>query len=233
MLDAIVQVTEVYLSIKCRRTTIHSLYFRIVYAGGKETIRWHWYKGKVDAFNGQDAPWGHGPTNTSKWIDIDEPTTYRAYYEPRYEPFLVMNKAVAPWCDERFVGYGGNKIAYINQLTGFGFSFHVHPYGFVIHVPHARTKAAKTFVAEKHRGMSRMDDLRAQVEAEVQMGTYVPATKFCTEDAEEMSQRWHQAKIELQKDERKQTSEHNENVNLQTAAATSITEGEEEAMSSQ
>ena len=163
-------------------------------------IRQNWYAGNVDAFNGQDAPWGHGPTNTSRWIDIKTPITYRAYYVPKYEPFLVMNKAVAPWCDERFVGYGGNKIAYINQLQGSGFSFHVHPFGFVIHVPHVRTKAANVFVLEKHRGMSRMDDLRAQVEAEVQMGTYIPATLHCSEESEQMSQQWLHRQLELREE---------------------------------
>jgi hypothetical protein len=151
-------------------------------AGGKALIRENYLSGKVDAFNGQDAPWGHGPTNTSKWIALSRPITYRAYYEPRYEPFLVMNRAVAPWCDERFIGYGGNKIAFINQLQGMGFSFHVHPFGFVIHVPHVRTRAANVFVQEKRRGASQMDDLRARVEAEVAEGKYVPHTVFCQGD---------------------------------------------------
>lgn len=134
----------------------------------------------MDAFNAQDAPWGHGPTNTSKWIRLSRPVTYRAVYEPRYEPFLVMSRKVVPWCDERFVGYGGNKIAYINQLQGLGFSFHVHPYGFVIHVPHVRTKAANTFVLAKAKGEAGMDELRARVESEVASGHYMPATVFCS-----------------------------------------------------
>ena len=146
---------------------------------GKGTIRENYLAGKVDAFNGEDAPWGHGPTNTSKWIDLDAPITYRAHYQPKYEPFLVMNRDVIPWCDERFVGYGGNKIAFINQLQGDGFTFHVHPYGYVIHVPHVKTKAANTFVQAKRRGESDMDNLRALVETEVAMGSFIPHTRFC------------------------------------------------------
>ena len=149
------------------------------HAAGKEGIQENYLAGKVDAFNGQDAPWGHGPTNTSKWIRLSRPVTYRAVYEPRYEPFLVMSREVAPWCDERFVGYGGNKIAYINQLQGIGFSFHVHPYGFVIHVPHVRTKAANVFVLEKRAGHAGNDDLRALVESEIADHTYIPQTVFC------------------------------------------------------
>jgi len=111
-------------------------------------------QGTLDAFNGRDAPWGHGPTNTSKWIKLSRPVLYRVEYDPKYEPFVIISRRVAPWFDERFVGYGGNKIAFINQLHGLDFAFHVHPYGFSIHVPHARTKAADVFVARKHRGAS-------------------------------------------------------------------------------
>ena len=146
---------------------------------GKSTMRENYLSGKIDAFNGEDAPWGHGPTNTAKWINIDSSITYRAFYEPKYEPFLVLNKKVLPWCDERFVGYGGDKIAFINQLKGIGFTFHVHPFGYVIHVPHVKTKASTTFVQAKRRGESDMDNLRSLVETEVAAGIFIPHTRFC------------------------------------------------------
>lgn len=146
---------------------------------GKSKLRELYRAGKVDAFNGQDAPWGHGPTNTSKWIALTRPITYLARYEARYEPFVLTNRFVQPWADERFVGYGGNKIAYINQLHGLGFTFHVHPFGYVVHVPHVRTKAANVFMILKRRGESLMDYLRAEVESEVRKGLYVPHTVFC------------------------------------------------------
>jgi len=147
---------------------------------GKRTIRDYYLAGMVDAFNGNDAPWGHGPTNTSKWVSIlDEATTYRATYQPKYEPFLILGRQTIPWSDERFVGYGGNKIAYINQLRGSGFSFHVHPYGFTLHVPHPKTKAANTFVRAKRAGASQMDFLRSLVERNIADGVFVPHTSFC------------------------------------------------------
>ena len=164
---------------------------------GKNTMREHYMMHMVDAFNGEDAPWGHGPTNTSKWIQLNAPITYRAYYEPKYEPFLVLSRKVIPWCDERFVGYGGNKIAFINQLQGSGFTFHVHPYGYVIHVPHVKTKAANTFVQAKRRGESDMDNLRALVETEVASGTFIPHTRFCTS----RSQKYKEASEDPDKDD--------------------------------
>jgi len=154
---------------------------RSIALGGKEAVKAGHAAGLLDSFNGRDAPWGHGPTNTTRWLELDGPILYRILYGSRYEPFIIMARRQAPWADERFVGYGGNKIAYINQLNGVGFTFHVHPFAYVVHVPHVRTKAANDFVQQKRRGVSLMDDLRAEIEADVLKGTYAPFTVFCEE----------------------------------------------------
>jgi Glycosyl-transferase for dystroglycan len=142
-------------------------------------------EGTLDAFNGRDAPWGHGPTNTTKWVRLSRPILYRVQYEPKYEPFVILSRRLAPWADERFVGYGGNKIAYINQLHGIGFGFHAHPYGFAIHVPHVRTRAANLFVLHKQRGEAEMEELRLEVEAQVKRKSYIPMIKGCNPHIEE------------------------------------------------
>jgi len=142
-------------------------------------------EGTLDAFNGRDAPWGHGPTNTTKWVRLSRPILYRVVYEPKYEPFVILSRRLAPWADERFVGYGGNKIAYINQLHGLGFGFHAHPYGFAIHVPHVRTRAANLFVLHKQRGEAEMEELRLEVEAQVRRRNYIPMIKGCNPHIEE------------------------------------------------
>jgi hypothetical protein len=156
-----------------------------IFAAGKEKMSSLYKKGEVDAFNGRDAPWGHGPTNTSKWVRLSRPILYRAQYQPKYEPFVILSRRIAPWADERFVGYGGNKIAYINQLHGLGFGFHVHPYGYSIHVPHPRTHAANLFVAQKHRGESAMEELRLEVEWDILHGKYQPVIANCKGKPEE------------------------------------------------
>jgi hypothetical protein len=89
---------------------------------------------------------------------------------------------LAPYADERFVGYGGNKIAYINQLVGLDFGFRAHPYAFSIHVPHHRTKAADRFVAHKKNGHSEIEQLRVDIEKSIYKGDYVPVTAGCTSD---------------------------------------------------
>ena len=154
-------------------------YAKTLVLSGKKAIINSYKEGAVDYFNAHDAPWGHGPTNTSRWIRLSEPVMYKVRYEPKYEPFVLLAKEFAPWADERFVGYGGNKIAYINQLKGLGFGFHVHPYAFSIHVPHHRTKAADIFVAHKKSGQSMIENLRADVEQLIEAGTYVPVVSGC------------------------------------------------------
>lgn len=150
-------------------------------AAGKEEVKKGYKAGTLDAFNAHDAPWGHGPTNTSKWIRLSRPVLYKVEYAPKYEPFVILARDQAPWCDERFVGYGGNKIAYIKHLEGLGFDFHVHPYGYAIHVPHHRTRAADRFVAHKKSGNAEMDTLRLEVEQEIDGGQYVPVVAGCEE----------------------------------------------------
>eukprot|EP00890_Picochlorum_soloecismus_P001278 jgi/Picsp_1/2150/NSC_05615-R1_glycosyltransferase-like protein large1 len=154
-------------------------YARNMVISGKNEVRKGYKAGTLDAFNAHDAPWGHGPTNTSKWARMSTPVLYKVEYQPKYEPFIVLSRSLAPWCDERFVGYGGNKISYINHLKGLGYGFYVHPYGYAIHVPHSRTRAADRFVAHKKSGQAEMENLRAEIEKEIDSGTYIPVTANC------------------------------------------------------
>ena len=64
----------------------------------------------------------------------------------RYEPYLLVPKAAhTPAFDERFVGYGKNKIQWVQHVRMLGFAFHVLPQGFVIHVPHSKSKSRDTW----------------------------------------------------------------------------------------
>ena len=64
----------------------------------------------------------------------------------RYEPYLLVPKAEhTPAFDERFVGYGKNKIQWVQHVRMLGFAFHVLPQGFVIHVPHVSSKSRDTW----------------------------------------------------------------------------------------
>ena len=80
---------------------------------------------------------------------------------PAYEPYLVVPwcptaattndegsipaKRIVPYYDERFVGYGWNKIQYIHHLRYMGFLLWVVPAGFLVHVPHAPSASLEAF----------------------------------------------------------------------------------------
>lgn len=49
---------------------------------------------------------------------------------------LVQKMDSLPLYDERFVGYGWNKVQWIEHLRYIGYRFYVFNNGFIIHCPH-------------------------------------------------------------------------------------------------
>lgn len=51
--------------------------------------------------------------------------------------YLLVHKTEnLPLYDERFVGYGWNKVQWIEHLRYIGYRFYVFNNGFIIHCPH-------------------------------------------------------------------------------------------------
>ena len=73
----------------------------------------------------------------------------------RYEPYLVVRKEGTPLFDERFVGYGKNKIQHVSHLRKIGFAFAVLPRQFLVHVPHPKSTAKNQWVSsyETHKAI--------------------------------------------------------------------------------
>lgn len=117
---------------------------------------------------------GHGATNYSRWFSLadaeDEKFAslaldynsscsvcgYKIEPEVGYEPFILMSRMHVPWFDERFRGYGWDKILHIYHLAKQGFKFVAHPSAWVVHRPHEPSAAyKKTFsgpaYTKKHR----------------------------------------------------------------------------------
>ena len=65
-----------------------------------------------------------------------------------------------PPYDERFLGYGKNKIQHVAHLRRLGFGFAVFPNHFLIHVPHPRSKAKDAWTSSwsVHRGIDKLYD---------------------------------------------------------------------------
>ncbi|GJJ70232.1 hypothetical protein EMPS_02581 [Entomortierella parvispora] len=57
-------------------------------------------------------------------------------FVPKYEPYIILKREGTPWCDERFVGYGGNKAACLFEIYISGVDFWVLPQDFLIHQYH-------------------------------------------------------------------------------------------------
>ncbi|KAG0144718.1 hypothetical protein CROQUDRAFT_46963 [Cronartium quercuum f. sp. fusiforme G11] len=90
--------------------------------------------GQIDMFHKSWLP-GHGPTNYTKFFENDDPYPISGYTHS-YEPYVIYRKDSSPFCDERFIGYGGNKAACLFELYLSGVTFYVLPNDFLIHQSH-------------------------------------------------------------------------------------------------
>lgn len=79
-------------------------------------------------------PKGHAPTNFAKWRTATTP--YPVKWELDFEPYVVVQRNI-PAFDQRFMGFGWNKVSHIMELDAQGFEFVVLPNAFIIHMPHA------------------------------------------------------------------------------------------------
>uniref|UniRef100_A0A8C6KA44 LARGE xylosyl- and glucuronyltransferase 2 n=3 Tax=Nothobranchius TaxID=28779 RepID=A0A8C6KA44_NOTFU len=79
-------------------------------------------------------PKGHAPTNYAKWRTATMP--YKVEWEPDFEPYVVVRRD-CPEYDQRFVGFGWNKVSHIIELDAQEYDLMVLPNAFMIHMPHA------------------------------------------------------------------------------------------------
>ena len=135
-----------------------------------------------------DNNWeGHHTTKTQKWLKsewYDESSEdvkgkartmrqIKCFDSLRYEPYVVL-----PWCpsiastkprplnpyyDERFHGYGKNKIQHISHLRYRGVPFYVLPRSFVVHHPHPESNVKQVWNDRKKNKLhGEMDRLYAK-----------------------------------------------------------------------
>ncbi len=113
-------------------------------------------EGSVQTFGVATYPRGHGSTDEAAWLalaSLDECTPPvldpRAWptckYTDGYEPYLIVRRVGVPPFDERYEGYGRNKIAWVRNLAALAFGFHACPYGFLLHQPHVPSVALEEF----------------------------------------------------------------------------------------
>ncbi|EIN06724.1 hypothetical protein PUNSTDRAFT_71944 [Punctularia strigosozonata HHB-11173 SS5] len=109
----------------------------------KETLLSLVRQERLGMFHRSWAP-GHNSTDYNRYYAAPPGQVYRVtQYQAAYEPYVIFKKDGPPWCDERFVGYGGNKAACLFEMYISGMSFYVLADHFIIHQSHAYEEEAR------------------------------------------------------------------------------------------
>ena len=124
-----------------------SLHYNLAYPNDKYTLLSAIDRGKVAPFRQDIWEQGHSATNYQLWYTADRP--YKIDWTTNYEPYVVVARNVTRF-DERFTGFGWNKVSHIMQLDAEGYQFIVLPDAFTIHYPHAPSVDISHFRANSH-----------------------------------------------------------------------------------
>ena len=94
-------------------------------------------------FQGDNSATSHSTTDSAAWLTETAVRPIPCFKSNRYEPYFIVrtSPAVTPRYDERFAGYGKNKIQHVTHLRKIGFAFAVLPRAFLVHVPHPKSAA--------------------------------------------------------------------------------------------
>ncbi|VDM96748.1 unnamed protein product [Thelazia callipaeda] len=77
---------------------------------------------------------GHAATNYSHWRYAEQ--EYSIPWRNDYEPYIVVRRSRLPLYDQRFAGFGWNKVSHIMSLNAAKYEFVVLPNAYIIHQPH-------------------------------------------------------------------------------------------------
>lgn len=103
----------------------------------KEALKARVETKQIDMFHASWAP-GHNSTDYERFYAASPGEVYQVTgYQSAYEPYVIFKADGPPWCDERFIGYGGNKAACLYEMYLSGISFYVLADHFLIHQNHA------------------------------------------------------------------------------------------------
>ncbi|KAL2633662.1 hypothetical protein R1flu_005141 [Riccia fluitans] len=132
-------------------------------SSGKANLAKMWEEGTLRDFASHVYPLGHGPTNTERWLS--SAAMYQVQYRDGYEPYFLCARRLVPWYDERFTGYGRNKVIHAFHTACLDFRFWVHPDWFVVHVDHPLSPAWIATLGPNPRASQRLQDVKSMYNA--------------------------------------------------------------------
>uniref|UniRef100_A0A7S1U5F8 Uncharacterized protein n=2 Tax=Phaeomonas parva TaxID=124430 RepID=A0A7S1U5F8_9STRA len=108
--------------------------------------------GAAEGFHASHFPAGHSPTDFPRFLRCGEDwaAAYDVAYAPCFEPCVVLRIKDVPLYDERFAGYGMNKVSHLAAVArATGGLFTVVPGAFVVAEAHPRSEAWHRIYGEK------------------------------------------------------------------------------------
>mmetsp|Transcript_14554 Transcript_14554/g.31695 ORF Transcript_14554/g.31695 Transcript_14554/m.31695 type:complete len:435 (+) Transcript_14554:51-1355(+) len=134
-------------------------------------------------FRGNVAPACHNVTDYQRWFRAE--SAYQVQYATEYEPWFISDRSNTLWYDERYRGYGKNKIVQVAATAAAGSEFHVHPHGFIVHRYHTESDSRKAFLRVKFKSRqnaqllknslyAHIEQLWAESKVEIAQGKYLP-----------------------------------------------------------
>ncbi|TDL20022.1 hypothetical protein BD410DRAFT_684555, partial [Rickenella mellea] len=121
------------------------------FPSSKESLK-NLYDASLIAMFHRDWIPGHNNTNYPRFFSSHPGEVYKASgYQQAYEPYVIFRREGLPWCDERFVGYGGNKAACLFEMYLAGVSFFIMSDDFLIHQSHSYEEEARKLERRHNR----------------------------------------------------------------------------------
>lgn len=127
------------------------LYTEEIISKGVQAICKGLTMGDLKGFHVNHYPTGHGPTDFQRWRENCESndmgvrpccqicTSYTVTFAEGFEPFAICARKLIPKFDERFRGYGYDKVTFFYHLHLKGFGFRVLLHTFAVDIPHPKS----------------------------------------------------------------------------------------------